>query len=140
MLSAAPMPCPISRYQSPLTAARSTPAYFPEPQFRLMGAGAVAARDEGGLGRGDLSQGFGNVLAAGNVRRIGLRPDHHEIIVHHVKSLHAKSLGEEFLFRDLVVHEHHVGIAAPADIERLPGADGDDLDADPAAAVKRGSR
>ena len=66
------------------------------------------------------------------MRRIGLRPDHHEIIVHHVIPLHANTLGEEFFFRDLVMHEYHVGVAAPADFERLPGADGDDLDADPA--------
>ena len=88
-----------------------------------MRAGAVAARDEGRLGGCDLAQGVGDVLVAGDFCGIGLRSDHDKIVVHHAKPLHAKTFGEEFLFRDLVVNEHHVGIAAPADVERLAGAD-----------------
>ena len=37
----------------------------------------------------------------------------------------AESFGNELLFGRLVVHEQHVGIAAPADVDRLPGADRD---------------
>jgi len=39
----------------------------------------------------------------------------------------AVALGEKFLLERLGMHEHDVGITAPADVERLAGADGDDV-------------
>ena len=54
--------------------------------------------------------------------RIALRADQDEVVVHHRIALHAEAFGEEFLFRRLGVHEHHVGVAAPAGVERLAGA------------------
>jgi hypothetical protein len=37
-------------------------------------------------------------------------------------SLHAETVGDEFLLLRLGVHEQHVGVAAPAGVERLAGA------------------
>ena len=42
-------------------------------------------------------------------------------------ALHAFAFGEEFLFRRFGVHEHDVGVAAPAGVERLAGALRDDF-------------
>ena len=62
--------------------------------------------------------------------RIALRPDQHEVVVHHVEALHAEALGEEFLLLRLGVDEHHVGVAAPRGVERLAGALRDHLHVD----------
>ena len=59
-----------------------------------------------------------------------LRPDDDEVVVHHVVALGGKALGEEFLLGRPVVDEHHVGVAAPADVERLTGAERDDAHLD----------
>jgi hypothetical protein len=59
------------------------------------------------------------------------RTNDHEIVVHDLVALDAKPFGDEFLFRRLVMDEHNVGIAAPPDIERLSGADGNDFHLDP---------
>ena len=96
-----------------------------------MRAGSVAARDERRLRGGNLAQCLEHVVAAGDPRGIALRADHDEVVVHHVEALHAETLGEEILFRRLIVHEDHVGIAAPTDVERLAGSDGNDIHADP---------
>jgi hypothetical protein len=61
---------------------------------------------------------------------IALRPDQHEVVVHHVKALDAESFGEEFFLLRFGMHEHHVGIAAPRGVERLAGAFRDHLDLD----------
>ncbi len=51
-----------------------------------------------------------------------LRPDQDEVVVHHRIALHAEAVGDEFLLLRPRVHEHHVGVAAPAGVERLAGA------------------
>ncbi len=56
--------------------------------------------------------------------RIGQRSDDDEIVVHHVEAPHPEALSHEFVFRRPVVHEHHVGVAPPSDVECLSGADG----------------
>ena len=63
-----------------------------------------------------------DVLHALDAGGIALRPDQHEVVVHHRKALHALAFGEEFFFLRFGVHEHHVGVAAPAGVERLAGA------------------
>ena len=129
VLSAAPMPCPISRYQAPFAAAISMPACLPQRKLGRMRAGLVAARDE----RRALCLIVFSAVSMSlppTPRRIALRPDQHEIVVHDVEALHAKAFGEELLLRRLGVHEHHVGVAAPRDIERLSGAVRDHLDLD----------
>ena len=88
-----------------------------------MRAALVAARGERRLRRLDLLQRRDDVLAAADLRRIGLRPDQHEVVVHHLEALHAVAFGDELLLERLGVHEHHVGVAAPAHVERLPGAE-----------------
>ena len=52
-------------------------------------------------------------------------PDEHEVVVHHGAALGAEAFGDELLFGHRVVHEHDVGVAAAAGVQRLPGADGD---------------
>jgi hypothetical protein len=74
---------------------------------------------------------FQHIFAAGDLRRIGLRAEQHEVVVHHVLALHGVALRQELLLQRLGVHQDHVGIAAPADVERLSGADRDDAHFDP---------
>ena len=111
---------------------------LPKAQLRLVGAGAVAARHERYAGLGDLAEGCGDVLLVADVRGVGGRPDDHEIIIHDVEALHAEAFRHEFFFRRPVVDERHVGVPAPADVERLAGADRDDVDADPGARREQG--
>ncbi|MHC2682121.1 hypothetical protein ACVJDU_003685 [Bradyrhizobium diazoefficiens] len=84
----------------------------------------------GALRRRDLAQRVSDVLAAANSRRIALRPDDDEVVVHDVETLHALPFGHELVFGGPVMDEHHVGIASPPDIQRLAGADGYDLHVD----------
>jgi hypothetical protein len=52
-----------------------------------------------------------------------------------------KAFGDEFLLGHLVVHEDHVGIAAPRHVQRLAGAQGDHAHLDAAGLfLKAGSR
>jgi hypothetical protein len=93
---------------------------LPVAQFGGVGAAAIAARDKRRLGGRDAPQPLENVLAGG-MGGVALRPDQHEIVVHHVQPAGTVALGKEFLLGRLVVHELDVGIAAPAQVERLPG-------------------
>ena len=47
-----------------------------------------------------------------------------------VEALQPPAFGDELLLGRRVVHEQHVGIAAPAHVERLAGADRDDPNLD----------
>src|SRR5262249_49318658 len=115
------MPWPISLYQGAFSLPMSMPAAF-QRSSSAMGARAVAARDEGrALGLDDL-QSLGDVGHAFDAARIALRPDQDEIVVHHGVSFAAETVGDEFLLLRLGVHEHHVGVAASASVERLAGA------------------
>ena len=69
--------------------------------------------------------------ASRDFRRIVLRADEDEIVVHHVLAVAAVAFGDELVLGGAVVHEQHVGVAAAADVQRLTGADGDDADLDP---------
>ena len=86
-----------------------------------MGARSVAARDERRAFCLDRFQCGFDVLAF-DPGRIALWPDQHEVVVHHIKPLHAESLGEEFFFLRFSMDEDHVGIATPSGVERLAGA------------------
>ena len=92
------------------------------PQLELgdVRAALVAARGERRLRGLDLLQRLDDVLAAGDLGRIGLRPDQHEVVVHHLEALDAVALGDEFLLGGLGVHEDHVGVAAARPC-RAPG-------------------
>ena len=87
-----------------------------------MGTRTIPARYEGRLFVLDLLKRLGDVIHALDAGRIALRPDQHEIVVHHRVALHALTLGEKLLFRRFGMHEYDVGIAAPASVERLAGA------------------
>ncbi len=106
----------------PLAAAcsdRVDSGLLPRAQLRGMRAALVPARNEQGLARSDPAQGLRQGLDLHDPGRIGLGPDEHEIVVHHVTPVHAPAFGDEAVFRGAIVHEHHVGIAAPADVQRL---------------------
>ncbi len=96
----------------------------------MMGARAIAARDEGRLFLLDRLKRPGDVLLAFDAGGIALRPDQHEIVVHHRVALHAFALGEEFFFRRFGMHEYDVGIPAPAGVERLASSLRDDFHVD----------
>src|SRR6185503_12051030 len=81
---------------------------------------------KGRLSCTDLAKRLDHVLHARDSRGIGARADEHEVVVHDLETLHAVALGDELLLERPGVHEHHVRVAAASDVERLPGADGDD--------------
>jgi hypothetical protein len=103
------------------------------PQLELgeMRAAAVPARYERRLGLMDALQSLHRILAAGDSRRVRFRADQHEIVVHDLMAAHAEAFGDELLLERLRVHEHHVGVSAPAHVERLAGAERDHAHLDP---------
>ena len=113
---------------------------LPKLQLSNMRAGTVAARDERRLFFLDSLECLGDVLHALDVGRIALRPDENEVVVHHREALHALTLGKEFFFRRLGVHEHDVSVAAPAGVERLPGAYATTFTVMPVFFLNSGSR
>ena len=70
------------------------------------------------------------------MRRIGIRPDDDEIVVHHVAAVDAEAVGDELVLADAIVDQQRIGIAAHADRERLSGADRDDVHAEAARRAK----
>jgi hypothetical protein len=105
-----------------------------------MRAALVAARHERRLRAGDLPQRVGDVLAAGDLRGVGLRSDQDEVVVHDVAPVDARAFGDELVLGGTIVHEHDVRVAAAADVERLAGADRDDLHGDAGLARERGKQ
>src|SRR5574341_531419 len=113
---------------------------LPELQLGEVRAAAVAARGEGRLRRLDSLQRGDDVLRAADYCRIGLRSHQHEVVVHHLEALHAIALGDELLLERLGVHEHDVGIAALAHVERLPGAERHDAHPDSGLLLEGGQQ
>ena len=74
------------------------------------------------------------------MRRVRLRSDNDEVVVHEVKALHALSFGHELVLGRPVMHEHDIRIAASPDIERLSRADGDDFHLDSARLGEAGQK
>ncbi len=103
---------------------------LPEREFGAVGAGLVAARDKRRAFVLDQFEGGGDVLAALDAGRVALRSDQHEVVVHDREALHAEAIGDKFFFLRLGMHEHNVGVAAAAGIERLAGALRHDLHLD----------
>ena len=114
-------PCPCAMSMPAAFQSASSAACVPDLSPREMNGAALSLI---ALQRRD------DVLAALDAGRIALRPDQDEVVVHHRIALHAEAFGDEFLLLRLGVHEHHVGIAAPAGVERLAGALRDDLHVD----------
>ena len=56
------------------------PRHTPEAMFECVGAALVAARDKRRLCAGDRLQRRDRIVAAGDMCRIGMRPDHDEIV------------------------------------------------------------
>jgi hypothetical protein len=103
--------------------------HLPEAQLGRMRATFVAARDEGRVGRGHLLQG-GHHILAGGAGRVSPGADEHEVVVHDLLAPGRETVGDEFLFGHLVVHEQHVGIAAARHVDGLAGAQGHHLHVD----------
>ena len=95
-----------------------------------MGAGLVAARDEGAplslIALSAATMSFVPLMPAGSL----FGPIRTKSLYITGIALHAEAFGQEFFLRRLGVHEHHVGIAAPAGVERLTGALRDHLHVD----------
>src|SRR5262245_24097995 len=104
---------------------------FPIAQLRRVRAALVGAGHEWSLRSLDLLQCREDVLAAGDLCRVGFRADDHEVVVHHLLVVDAEALIDEFLLRRRVVDEDDVGVAAPRHVERLTGADRDHSYLDP---------
>ena len=91
-----------------------------------MCARAVGARDEWRSLRLDGLQRRHDVIHALDAGRIAVRTDQNEVVVHNRIAHHAEAVGEELLLLRLGMHEHHIGIAPSASIERLARALCDD--------------
>jgi len=99
----------------------------PERELGHVRSAAIAARYEWRAGGLEFLQRDDDVLAAADLRRIALRADEHEVVVHHRITPDAVTFGEELLFGRPACTKHDVGIAPPRDIESLAGAQGDDV-------------
>src|SRR5262249_11954926 len=86
-----------------------------------MSARAVAARYEGCFSILDRPKRLRNVPHALDAGGIALRPNQHEVVVHHGKSFDAFAFGNELQFSYFGVYEHNIGLATPASIECLAG-------------------
>ena len=92
-----------------------------------MGTRAIAPRYEGRRFGLDRFERLCNVLQIPDARRIALWPDQHEVVVHDGNALYTVAFVDEPIFRRFVVHQHDIGLAASARIERLTGALGEYL-------------
>ena len=138
VLSVGPMPEPVSRYQAPLSLAMSMPAAFHS---------STSAKCVPLLSPREANGAAAALILLQRARRCPCRrptfagsdfgPDDDEVVVHHLVALHAEALGDEFLLERLGMHEDHVGVAAPAHVERLPGAERDHAHLDAALASRR---
>ena len=117
------MPDPVSRYHDAFPLGGIDAGLLEIAQLRGVRAALVAARDERRLRVGNALQRGRDVLAAGDLRGIGLRSDQHEVVVHDVAPIDAGAFGDELVLGRAIVHEHDVGVAATADVERLARAD-----------------
>ena len=97
-----------------------------------MRAGVVTARDEAVL---PASPAFAIASIAAVVSSEPFTPagsasgpDDDEVVVHDVLALLAEAVRDELLLVGLGVHEQDVGVLVLAELERLAGTDGDDLD------------
>ena len=109
---------------------------LPQAQLGGVRAAAVAARDEGRPCRLDLLQRRGDVASARHSGRVVARPDEDEVVVHDLGAPDAVAGGDELLLGGGIMHEDHVGIAAPRQVERLAGAEGDDAHLDAAQLLE----
>ena len=90
-----------------------------------MRAGTVAARNECRAALGYALQPSENA-AAPRAGGIGGRADEDEVVVHHVETLHAEPVRDEFFLLRLGMGEQHIGVAAPRRVDGLARALRDD--------------
>ena len=95
-----------------------------------MGTAAIAPRHERRVRRFEPFERGDDVFAAADPGRIGLGSDEHEVVVHHRVAFDAVAFGEERLLGRASVHEDDIRVAAAGDVERLAGAQCDDMDFD----------
>src|SRR6185312_16301325 len=84
---------------------------LPEIDLGLMRARLVAARNEIATLRLDRAERGNDVLRSLDARRIALRSEQDEVVVHHRITLDAEAFGEKLFLGRFGVDEHHVGIA-----------------------------
>ena len=125
VFSAGPMPCPVSRYQLPLSRSISMPAAFHSSSSAKCVPLRSPRETKGALAFWIFFSASIASLPPATLRGIRLRPDQHEVVVHDLVAPHAVALGDELLLERPGVHEHHVGVAAPRHVERLAGAERD---------------
>ena len=60
------------------------------------------------------------ISAAGDMRRVGAWPDHHEVVPRNLPAINAIACCNKFLFGLRVMHQNQVGIVARRRLKRLP--------------------
>src|SRR5262249_14738204 len=103
---------------------------IPKVQLCLMRARTIAARNKRSLLVPDRFECRHNVLRPLYARRVGLRSNENEVVVHYGIALHSLAFGEELFLLGLCMDEYHVCIATSSGVERLAGALCDNFDID----------
>ncbi len=124
------MPCPVSRYQAPLLLSRSMPAAF-HSASSAMCVPLRSPRETNGACAASIffsatTMSLPPPIFAGSL----FGPISTKSLYITGKRLTPCALGEEFLLGGARVHEHDVGVAAPREVERLPGAERHDAHLD----------
>ena len=101
-----------------------------------MRATFVAARDEAGARAREFFQRLHNVAALG-FSGVSGGANQHKVVVHDGIALEGETIGHHFFFGLLVMHKQHIGVATASHVERLPSAQGDHFDVEPAGFFER---
>src|SRR5690606_7650398 len=124
VLSVAPMPEPVSRYQPPEAASTSMPAAS-QIWSSLVCVPESSPREANGASAAAIW------AKAAGARRIRLGADNDEVVIHQVEPLDAGAIRDELFLPRLGVHEQHVGVAVSRVLDRLAGAHRNDIHGDP---------
>jgi hypothetical protein len=89
-------------------------------------ARSVAARDKHQSFLLQCLESRDDVLRSLDARRITVRPDQDEVVVHDGVTLNAEAFRQELFLLRFVMDEHHIGGAAAPRLERLASSLSDD--------------
>ena len=80
----------------------------------------LSPRDtNGACGASDRFQRRNRIVAAGDMSRVGARPDDNKIIPRDLSAVDAVASGDEFLLGFRIVHENQIGVVARRRLKRL---------------------
>ena len=126
MVSVAPMPCPVSRYQAGLVVAGSSSAAFQIPSSLVL-VPDLSARATKGASAAAMALKRIRSPHALDAGRVGGRADDDEVVMHDQFAFLAGAFIHECLLGCRRVDQEHVGVALLAHFHGLAGADSHSL-------------